>query len=201
MRFSFICIKLLHRKIFFKGKCCCLNLKISEVGDTKNNRIVFGRNVLLRNCKIRFEGNDHTLRLGDGIKLDDVSFFFEKNNSDIIIGDGTWIGPECELSAFDQTKIEIGNESIFAKQCMIRTSDSHVIKNAEGKVMNSPKDIIIGSHVWLGQQALVLKGANISDGCIVGARATVTESLRSEQNSIIVGQPAKMIKNNIQWNL
>lgn len=84
---------------------------------------------------------------------------------------------------------------------MIRTSDSHVIKSADGEVINRPKDIEIGSHVWLGQQTFVLKGANVPDGCIVGARSTVTASVQAEQNSVLVGQPAKMIKKDIQWEL
>lgn len=201
MRICFVCTKLFHRKVLFIGECCCRKLKILEVGGTTGNRIEFGRHIVLRNCSVRFEGNNHTLRLGDGIKLENVSFFFEKDDSDICIGDGTWIGPGCELSAFDHSKIEIGKGSIFAKQCMIRTSDSHIIKNADEEVINQPKDITIGSHVWLGQQTFVLKGASIPDGCVVGARSTVTASLHAEQNSIIVGQPAKMIKQEIRWEL
>lgn len=201
MRICFICTKLFHRKIHFVGKCCCKRLKISEVGGTFSNRIEFGKHVVLKNCDIRFEGKSHTLRFGNGVKLENVSFFFEKNDSDIIIGDGTWIAPGCELSAFDHSNIEIGKGSIFAKQCTIRTSDSHVIKNTDGDVINHPKSIMIGSHVWLGQQTFVLKGSIIPDGCIVGARSTVTATLKAEQSSIIVGQPAKMIKNKIQWEL
>lgn len=201
MRINFMRIKFFHHRVKFIGKCCCWKLNISEVGGSIGNRIEFGKHVVLKNCNIRFEGNNHVLRFGDGIRLENVSFFFEKDDSHIIIGAGTWIGPRCELSAFDHSKIEIGNGSIFAKQCMIRTSDSHVIRNTDGEAINRPKDIIIGSHVWLGQETYVLKGANIPDGCVVGARSTVTASLRAERNAIIVGQPAKMIKENIQWEL
>lgn len=201
MRINFILTKIFHRKILFVGKCCCRNLHISEVDGTTGNRVELGQHVVLRNCRVRFEGNNHTLCFGDGVKLENVSFFFEKDDSDICIGDGTWIGPECELSAFDHTKIEIGKGSIFAKQCMIRTSDSHIIKNNDGEVINQPKNITIGSHVWLGQQTFVLKGARIPDGCVVGARSTVTASLHAEHNAIIVGQPAKIIKDDIQWEL
>ena len=201
MRICFIFIKLFHSKIHFVGKCCCKNLQISEIEGTSDNRIEFGRHVVLKNCNVRFEGKKHVLRFGDGIKIENVSFFFEKEDSDITVGDGTWIGPGGELSAFDHSNIKIGSGCIFAKQCMIRTSDSHVIKSADGEVINRPKDIEIGSHVWLGQQTFVLKGANVPDGCIVGARSTVTASVQAEQNSVLVGQPAKMIKKDIQWEL
>lgn len=201
MRLNFLIVKLCHRKVKFVGDCCCRRLKIDEVSHTSGNCIELGKHVVLRNCLVRFEGDNHTLRFGDGIRLDGVSFFFEKDCSDIVIGEGTWIGPECELSAFDHSSIKIGSGCIFAKQCMIRTSDSHVIKDLKGKVLNRPADIAIGSRVWLGQQTFVLKGADIPDGSIIGARSMVTASFRAEEKSISVGQPAKMIKRDIQWEL
>lgn len=201
MRISFQILKLFHCKIHFVGKCCCRNLKILEVKGTSGNQVIFDEHVVLKNCIIRFEGTNHTLHFGKGIKFENVSFFFEKDNSSIDIGDGTWIGPHCELSAFDNSKIEIGKGSVFAKQCMIRTSDSHIILDFEGNVLNRPSDISIGSHVWLGQNSYILKGATIPNGCVVGARSTVTASTKAVPNSIIVGQPAKIVKNNIQWKL
>lgn len=201
MRFNFLIAKLCHRKVKFVGDCCCHRLKIDEVGDTSGNCIEFGKHVVLRNCRVRFEGNSHTLRFGDGIRLDGVSFYFEKNSSDIVIGEGTWIGPECELSAFDNSSIKIGSGCIFAKQCVIRTSDSHVIMDLSGTVLNRPTNISIGSRVWLGQQTFVLKGSVIPDSSIIGARSMVTASFKADENSISVGQPAKMIKRDIQWEL
>lgn len=201
MRIIFYTTKVFNLKITFMGKCCCRNLQITSLKNSHKNRIIFGKHVILKNCKISFEGNYHILQFGDNIKLENVNFFFEKDNSNIIIGDYTWIGPKCELSAFDNSDIIIGKNCIFAKECMLRTSDSHVIKDCQNNVINSPQNITIGSHVWLGQQTFVLKGAKIPDGCIVGARSTVTSSTISEPNCILVGQPAKIIKKNISWEL
>lgn len=195
MRLRFYCTKMLScTKI--EGKCCCKNLRITTVNNSQKNKIIFGRHVVLKNCLIRFEGNNHTLQFGNNIRIENVNFFFEKENSDIVIGDYTWIGPQSELSAFDNSNIIIGENCIFAKECMLRTSDSHIIKDSQNKVINRPRNIIIGSHVWLGQQTFVLKGSEIPDGCIVGARSTITSSTKAEPNSILVGQPAKIIKKN-----
>ena len=49
---------------------------------------------------------------------------------------------------------------------------------------NECAPIHIGSDVWLGANVVVIKGANISDGAIIGAMALV----------IAVGIPAKVIK-------
>lgn len=201
MRLDFYISRFSNRKIEFIGKCCCNKLNITSDKKNLRNKIIFGKHVILKNCNIHFEGNNHTLQFGNNIRLENVNFFFEKNNSNIIIGDYTWIGPKCELSAFDNSDIIIGKNCIFAKECMLRTSDSHVIKDYQNNVINSPQNIIIGSNVWLGQQTFVLKGAKIPDGCIVGARSTVTSSSLSYPNSILVGQPVKIIKKNISWEL
>ena len=201
MRFAYYWILLTNNTIGFKGKCCCKNLNITSTNNSQKNQIIFGKHVILKNCHIRFEGNNHTLQFGNNIRLENVNFFFEKENSDIIIGDYTWIGPQSELSAFDNSSITIGKNCIFAKECMLRPSDSHIIKDSQNNIINRPQNITIGSHVWLGQQTFVLKGANIPDGCIVGARSTVTASSKTEPNSMLVGQPAKTIKKNISWEL
>ena len=59
-------------------------------------------------------------------------------------------------------------------------------------------DVIIGKHVWIGRNASVHKGAVIPDGCVVGANSFVTHKFE-EQNTIIAGTPAKVIKRNIRW--
>lgn len=57
------------------------------------------------------------------------------------------------------------------------------------------KPIIIGNNVWIGTNAIILPEVNIADGCIVGAGSVVTKSFM-KKNSIIAGNPAKIIKEN-----
>lgn len=46
----------------------------------------------------------------------------------------------------------------------------------------------------------ILKGSSIPDNCIVGFRALVTKRF-NECNSIIAGSPARIIKQNIKWEV
>ncbi len=57
--------------------------------------------------------------------------------------------------------------------------------------------MIIGNHVWIGENALILKGVKIGDNSIVGAGSVVTKDVPN--NSIVAGNPARIIKNNINW--
>ena len=50
----------------------------------------------------------------------------------------------------------------------------------------------IGNDVWVGSNAVILKGVSIGDGVIIGASAVVTK--RVPPYAIVVGNPARVIK-------
>jgi len=53
-------------------------------------------------------------------------------------------------------------------------------------------DIIVGSDVWIGYEAVILQGVTIGDGAIIGARAVVSKDV--EPYTIVGGVPARPIK-------
>ncbi|HEV2509988.1 CatB-related O-acetyltransferase [Bosea sp. (in: a-proteobacteria)] len=53
-------------------------------------------------------------------------------------------------------------------------------------------DVVIGSDVWLGSQALILSGVNIGHGAVVGARAVVTKDI--PPYAIVAGNPARIVR-------
>lgn len=53
-------------------------------------------------------------------------------------------------------------------------------------------DIVIGSDVWIGYEAVVLAGVTIGDGAIIGARAVVTKDV--PPYTIVGGIPARPIR-------
>lgn len=95
------------------------------------------------------------------------------------------------------TNITIGEDCLFAT-VRFRPSDSHkIIGVATGERINPPADIVIGDHVWLAEDVLVLKGVTIGSGSIVGARSMVTRDLPS--NVLAAGSPAKVIREGVRW--
>ena len=52
---------------------------------------------------------------------------------------------------------------------------------------------IIGNNVYIGPGAVIYGGIEIADNCYIGANAVVNKSFL-EQNSVIAGVPAKVIK-------
>ena len=53
-------------------------------------------------------------------------------------------------------------------------------------------DIVVGSDVWIGYEAVILAGVTIGDGAIIGARAVVTRDV--PPYTIAGGVPARPIR-------
>tara|TARA_Y100000991_G_C21928090_1_gene329580 strand:- start:144 stop:710 length:567 start_codon:yes stop_codon:yes gene_type:complete len=88
--------------------------------------------------------------------------------------------------------LEIGDRSIITPGVKIIDHD-HLISPKKRKLKEYPgKKIKIGNDVWVGYNAMILKGVNIGDGAIVAAGSVVTKDVKS--NTIVGGVPAKKIK-------
>ena len=52
-------------------------------------------------------------------------------------------------------------------------------------------NVVIGSDVWVGHEAMILGGVDIRDGAVVAARAVVTRSV--QPYDIVAGSPARVV--------
>lgn len=93
--------------------------------------------------------------------------------------------------------IKIGDEVLVSWDCLFMDTDFHKIYS-NGKIVNEPHSITIGNNVWVGCRATILKGSNIPKGSVIGAGSVVIKKFEKE-SSIYVGNPAKQIKENINW--
>jgi len=60
------------------------------------------------------------------------------------------------------------------------------------------ESVILEPHVWIGMGVSILPGTHVGRNCIVGANSITNKEYAA--NSILAGQPAKVIKNNVNWN-
>ena len=136
----------------------------------------------------------HQVKLGSNCKLEHaISFKFDgiwKPGPSIIIGDNNFIGNNCEFNI--KESIVIGNNNLIASGCRFVDHDHGI---AIGELMKDQLckevHITIGNDVWIGANAIILKGITINDGAIIGAGAVVNKSI--PLNEIWAGVPAKKI--------
>jgi len=103
------------------------------------------------------------------------------------------------ISISERSYVFIGDDAMFSQSVVIRTADPHLIFDCEsGQRINPTKPVIIGDHVWLGQEVNVLKGVTIGSGSILAAGAMITKTLPS--NAVAGGNPARVIKTGVFWS-
>ncbi|MCB0277648.1 MAG: acyltransferase, partial [Calditrichaeota bacterium] len=66
-------------------------------------------------------------------------------------------------------------------------SSNHDPNDFSKSTMNSP--IVIGNHVWIGANSVILPGAQIGSNVIIGAGSVVTQNIPS--NCVAVGNPCE----------
>jgi acetyltransferase-like isoleucine patch superfamily enzyme len=108
------------------------------------------------------------------------------------IGDYVSIGERTEIRC--SKEIVIGDHSIIAWDVEIMDTDFHEI---DYKITYKP--IHVGNNVWIGCRSVILKGVTIGEGSVVAAGSIVTKNV--PPHCLVAGNPAEIIRTNIQWNV
>ena len=109
------------------------------------------------------------------------------------VGNNTYMNDsliQCESS------IKIGDNCAIAGGVIIQDTDFHPIFD-NGIEKPHTKPIIIGNHVWICSNSIILKGVSIGEGAIIAAGAVVTKDVPA--GCLVGGNPAKVIKMNVDW--
>ena len=183
----------IKNKLEILGKLRKNKIKISG----NNNILYIGKNSLLRDSNIFIKGNNNIIYIGDDCVVNNTSIILDNEGSEIRIGNKTSIA-KVQIVSLEPYKIEIGEDCMLSYDIEIRNTDSHKIydKNTNERI-NEGSSINIGNHVWLGMRAIILKGVTIGDNSIVAAGSIVTKDVKA--NTIVSGNPAKQIKENVYW--
>lgn len=196
---------LLHKKIKHPRSASLHVYNYSLINVAKSAELIldersyFGINVLnIKRAKI----TPCTLWLGDNTRMDVHGRFFMYEGAAIVIcngghleiGNNTYMNMSLIQCAHH---ITIGDNCAIAGDVLIQDTDFHLISDENGNEKNMFAPIHIGNHVWICANVTILKGVTIGDGAVIGAGSVVTKSI--PPRCLAVGNPAKVIKENVVW--
>jgi acetyltransferase-like isoleucine patch superfamily enzyme len=123
--------------------------------------------------------------IGDGTKI-------RCHEGEVVIGDKTVLGQECTISAYKH--VRIGEQCVVADRAMFIDFD-HGMVEVERTIRKQgiyKRDVDVGSNVWVGYGACVLRGVQVGDNAVIGTNAVVTANVPA--NAVVGGVPAKVLR-------
>ena len=130
------------------------------------------------------------------------------------IGPGAWIAPSADLIG----DVRVGARASVWFGAVIRADNTPIVIGEESNIQDGAighsdpgVPLTIGARVTVGHQAIlhgctiaddclvgmgarILNGAVLESECLVGAGALITEGKHFERGSLIVGSPARAIR-------
>lgn len=183
-----------NNTVSIKGIRVVSKIQVSGFG----NQVLIEKGAVLKKAKIYIQGSNNKIIVDAKAYLEGTIVHIEDNNCSIIIGEQTFIGPSHLACTEDGRSIVIGKDCMFSSNINIRTGDSHSILDEKGNRINPAKSVQIGDHCWIGEGAKILKGVTLQNDTVVAAGSIVTRSFPA--NVIIAGNPAKIIKEDVNWD-
>ncbi|MEH3092992.1 MAG: DapH/DapD/GlmU-related protein [Agrobacterium cavarae] len=150
--------------------------KISDLCDiedsTRGTRIIIGENCVVDSfVKIKPAGG----------------------NGDVVIGSSSYINSGCVL--YSGSGITIGNNVLIAANCTLAPVN-HDFRDPDRLIreqgfLPSKGGIRVENDVWIGANSVILDGAYLREGCVIGAGSIVRGEVPSY--AIMGGNPLKIL--------
>ena len=136
--------------------------------------------------------DNQTPRIDDSAYIADTATVI----GDVVIGHDSSVWSQSVLRA-DNEPIEIGDGCNIHEGAVLHTDPGFPIRMGDQVSVGHQAMLhgcAVGEGSLIGIQAIVMNGAVIGRNCLVGAGAVVTEGKTFPDNSLILGVPAKVVR-------
>ncbi len=131
---------------------------------------------------------DHSVSIGPGVNL------IVKDSAKLSIGNNTYFTSDMHIEAVNS--LSIGNDCAISWGVTIIDDDHHEMHGTEKREQKN-SIVSIGNKVWIGCNVTILKNTHIGNNCVIAAGSVVKGNF--PDNTLIAGNPAKVVKQNIDW--
>lgn len=170
-----------------------------------NNRIIIGHSEDPSLVDIFIHGDNNSIIIDRPCYLKGLAIrcgnHIKAHNTELTISESISIEAGGVILLYNSGNIcRIGKNSLFSNNLTIRCGESpHLIFDKEsGEYLDISEGVFIGDHAWVGEHVYVTKRATIPSECIVAAHSVVSKRFE-ETHCVLAGNPARVVKRNVQW--
>ncbi len=121
-----------------------------------------------------------------------------------IIGEPIYISSQCWIDGTDYSLITIEDKVVISSHVSLLTHDFSISRARDAITQQRClpeialiREIHIGENSFIGRSAILMPGTHLGKNCIVGAGSVVRG--RVPDNSLLIGNPAQIIGDTINW--
>ena len=114
------------------------------------------------------------------------------HEGEVIVGQKSVLGQECTISAYRH--VRIGEQCVIADRAMFIDFDHGVVEVERPIRLQGiyKRDVNVGSNVWVGYGACVLRGVRVGDNSVIGTNSVLTKDIPA--NAVVGGVPARLLR-------
>lgn len=182
--------RLLKGKVDIHPSAILLDSAYFDYRTEEESKRIFIDEESMIGCNFIFESDSGVIKIGKRTFINAGTNIISIN--EIEIGDDVTIGWNIYIYDHDshsldyrfrKDDIERQREDFYANRNFIFSKDWSTVKSAPIKICNK---------VWIGFNAIILKGVTIGEGAIVAAGAVVTKDVPAW--TVVAGNPATIVK-------
>lgn len=144
------------------------------------------RSIFENSGEIHFKGNAN---IGTGSRV--------SNSGTLIFGED--FKASGKMTIICNNRISFGVDDLVSWDTLFMDSDLHSVIDNRGGVSNPPKPILVGDHVWIGCNSIILKGTEIGSSNVIATGSILTKNC--SVTNCVIGNEGRILKQSINWKM
>lgn len=181
------------------------NVEVVGVISGSNNKIIIGDSVRPSTIRINLNGDGNNINIKSPLYIHNLAIkvgnHIRAHNTELFIGESISMENGGIFYLYNSgNKCRVGANCLISTGLVIRCGESpHLIfDKISGEYLDISEGVFIGDHVWIGERVYITKRSSIANDSIVAACSVVTKRFLNT-NVVVAGNPAKVVRENIQW--